>query len=215
MLKIQKLDLLTSLYITCICLAELMGSKTFPLPALGSIQLNASVAIFVFPLIFTINDIITEVYGKEKTRSIIQSGFLMIVLLVLFTTLATVLPPSTQFSSSEAAYDLIFHQSIRLSLASLTAFAFAEILDVMVFVRIRKSLGASKLWLRNNASNFISQFFDTAIFMTLAFTNLANSPQQNITFLLSLIIPYWLLKCAMSVIETPFTYIGVRWLKSD
>jgi uncharacterized PurR-regulated membrane protein YhhQ (DUF165 family) len=32
-------------------------------------------------------------------------------------------------------------------------------------------------------------------------------------FIVSLIWPYWLLKCSMSIIETPLTYAGVAWLK--
>jgi uncharacterized PurR-regulated membrane protein YhhQ (DUF165 family) len=51
--------------------------------------------------------------------------------------------------------------------------------------------------------------------MTLAFYALDKTPADNWTFLISLIIPYWLLKCSMSVIETPFVYLGVRWLKEE
>ena len=70
----NKMDFLVALYIFCIAVAELMGGKTFPLVNIFGFQLNASVAIFVFPLIFTINDIITEVYGRERARSLIRSS---------------------------------------------------------------------------------------------------------------------------------------------
>lgn len=192
-----------------------MGAKTFPLPKIGPLQLNASVAIFVIPLIFTINDIITEVFGRERTRSIIRSGLVVIALILLFSLLATALPPSKRFELSESAYDIVFTYSARIALASLTAFAIAEFLDVFIFARIRERLGKSKLWLRNNASNFISQFVDTTVFMTLAFYSLERGFNDNVMFLWSLILPYWLLKCFMSVIETPLVYIGVNWLKSD
>ena len=214
-MKIQKLDLLISIYIFCIAVAELMGGKTFPLVNILGYQLNASVAIFVLPLIFTINDIITEVYGKERTRSIIRSGLIVIALILLFSLLATALPPSNRFEPSEKAYDLIFSTSARIAGASLTAFTLAEFLDVFIFARIRQKLGKSKLWLRNNASNFLAQFVDTVVFMTLAFYALDKSLINNINFLWSLILPYWLLKSFMSVIETPFVYLGVNWLKKD
>ena len=81
MFKVEKLDLLISIYIFCIAVAELMGGKTFPLVKLFGYQLNASVAIFVLPLIFTINDVITEVFGKERTRSVIRSGLFIISLI--------------------------------------------------------------------------------------------------------------------------------------
>ena len=211
----NKLDFLIAIYIFCICVAELMGAKTFSLLNFGSFKLNASVAIFVVPIIFSINDIVTEVYGPERTRSIIRSGLFVIFLILLFSLLATNLPPSQRFLKQETAYDSIFILSARISAASLTAFAIAEFLDVAVFVKIRKKLGQKALWLRNNLSNFISQFFDTSIFIFLAFYSFDKSFNDNLAFLLSLILPYWLLKCFMSVIETPFVYLGVKWLRGE
>ena|SRR3990167_6380235 len=214
-MKINKLDLIISIYIFCIAVSELMGGKTFPLVNILGYQLNASVAIFVLPLIFTINDVITETYGKERTRSIIRSGLIVIALILIFSLISTQLPPSRRFESTESAYDLIFTTSARIAFASLTAFTLAEFLDVFIFAKIREKLGKSRLWLRNNASNFLAQFVDTLIFMTLAFWAFDKAPASNINFLWSLILPYWLLKCFMSVLETPFVYLGVKWLKKE
>lgn len=211
----KKLDLLISLYIFCIITSELMGAKTFPLVSIGWLHLNTSVAIFTVPLVFTINDVITEVYGKERTRSIIRAGLCTVVLILLYTLLATALPPSTRFAPTENAYQTIFGLSARFSFASLLAFAIAEFTDVYIFVKIRQKLGNSALWLRNNVSNFIAQFLDTVIFMTVAFYALDKGFGENMTFIVGLLIPYWLIKCAMSIIETPFVYWGVKWLKKE
>lgn len=215
MFKIEKLDLLISIYIACIAISELMGSKTIPIANLGIIKLNSSVAIFVLPLIFTINDVVTEVYGQEKTRSIIRSGLIVILFILLFSLFVVNLPPSPRFKNSEEAYDTIFGLSARIAAASLTAFALAEFTDVLIFVRLREKLGKKALWLRNNVSNFISQFADTSIFIFLAFYVFDKSFNDNVMFLFSLILPYWLFKCCMSIIETPLVYLGVKWLKSD
>lgn len=209
------MDFLVSLYIFCIVVAEMMGGKTFPLFDTSFIKLNASVTIFLIPLIFSINDVITEVYGPERTRSVIRSGLIIIFLLLLFSLFATALPPSLRFEKNEMAYDMIFQQSARISFASLIAFTVADLMDVLIFIRIRKALGSKALWFRNNISNFLSQFLDTSLFMTLAFYDLSLSVHANSIFLSSLIIPYWLLKCAMSIIETPFVYLGVNWLKKQ
>lgn len=213
--RINKFDLLISIYIFCIAVSELMGAKTFPILNTSFLKLNASVAIFVIPVIFSITDIIIEVYGKERAYSVIRSGLFIIFLLMLFSILATSLPPSRRFLPSEKAYDDIFVKAIRISAASLTAFAISAFLDVAVFFKIRKLLGKTKLWFRNNVSNFASQFSDTVIFLTLAFYALDRGFSDNFSFLVSLIIPYWLLKCFMSVIETPLVYFGVNWLKGE
>lgn len=215
MFKVQKLDLLVSVYIFCIAVSELMGAKTFPLLNIGVIQLNASVAIFVFPLLFTITDIIVEVHGAERARSIVRSGLIVIFLILLFSLLVTSLPPSRRFITSEAAYDAVFGLSARIAAASLTAFAVAAFLDVAIFTRLRERMKKHALWFRNNASNIISQAVDTTVFMFLAFYAFDKGFIDNTLFLLSLIIPYWLLKSLMSLIETPLVYLGVGWLKQD
>jgi len=210
---IHKFDFLVALYVFCILVSEMMGGKTFPLAVTPAFSLNASVAIFLLPVVFSINDIITEVHGAGRARSVVRTGLLMVAFLFLFSLLATSLPPSMRFIRSEAAYDLVFRQSARISLASLVAFMLADFMDVAIFARMRKSLGRGGLWLRNNISNFVSQFIDTAVFMTLAFYAWDKPWSANVAFLASLILPYWGLKCFMSVIETPFVYAGVRWLR--
>lgn len=214
MFRIEKMDLLIALYIACIAVSELMGAKTFPIAKVFGLQLNASVAIFVIPLIFTINDVIVEVYGKERARSVVRSGLGVIVFFFLFSWLATALPASVRFLQAESAYDTIFHFSMRISLASLTAFTVAEFLDVYIFAKLRERLVRRSLWFRNNLSNFISQFVDTVVFMSIAFYAFNRPFGDNITFLLSIALPYWGLKCVMSVLETPLVYLGVSWLQN-
>lgn len=215
MLKIKKIDFLISLYVVCITASELMGSKTFTLVNINHYTLNASVAIFTLPIIFSINDIITEVHGKERAKGVLFSGLIMICLLILFILLATALPPSQRFQQLEESYDTLFQLSFRVSVASIVAFVLSGIMDIIIFSNIRSKLGKSKLWLRNNLSNFVSQLADTSIFIILAFYTSSLSLAENSHFLISLIIPYWLIKCSMSIIETPLVYLGVRWLNSN
>ena len=214
MFKIQKLDFLIAFYTTCVVISELMGAKTFPIANIGGFHLNATVVIFVLPLIYSINDIIVEVYGKARAQSVVRSSLFMILFILLFSLLATYLPSSKRFLSTEGAYDTIFSTSARFAAASLIAFAVSEFSDVFIFAKLRERLGKKRLWLRTNVSNFVSQFFDTAIFVTLAFYGFDQSLGSNFSFIAGIALPYWLLRCFMSIIETPFVYLGVRWLKN-
>lgn len=211
----HRLDLLIAVYIFCIVTSEVMGAKTFPLLTIGGWTLNQSVSIFTVPLVFTINDVITEVYGRERTRSVIRAGLVVVALVLLFSLLATSLPASTRFAGTENAYDTIFGLSARFSFASLLAFVVSEFTDVYVFALIRRKLGSKALWLRNNVSNWAAQLLDTTIFMFTAFWAFDQGTGANISFIMSLLVPYWIVKCTMSVIETPFVYWGVNWLKKD
>ncbi|MGH7204419.1 MAG: queuosine precursor transporter, partial [Candidatus Levyibacteriota bacterium] len=159
------------------------------------------------------NDIIVEVFGKARAQSVVRSSLLMIFFLLLFSLLATYLPPSSRFVGTNHAYTTIFGISIRFSAASLIAFAVSEFLDVYIFAKLREKLGKKNLWLRTNASNFVSEFFDTALFMTLAFYAFDQSVFSNFSFIAGIALPYWLLRCLMSLIETPLVYLGVKWLQ--
>lgn len=203
--RAEKLDLLLAIYITSIVAAELMGAKTF-----SFYFLNASVAIFTLPLTFMINDVVIEVEGKKRALSFMRSAFMVLIFLALFNLLVISLPASQRFMTFEPAYQTIFAKSLRMTLASLVAFFLAERLDIYVFSRIRARLNKSSLWLRSNVSNIISVFFDTAIFIFLAFND-----GNNLAFVWSLILPYWALKCFFSIIETPLSYLGVNWLKTN
>lgn len=196
-------------------LSELMGAKTFPLFTLFGFKLSASVAILVLPLVYSANDIIVEVKGLHRARSIVRAGLLMVAFLILFSFLAVYLPPTPRFALKESAYDTIFGMTIRIALSSLTAFAVAEFLDVFIFSKLREALGKKGLWIRTNLSNFVSEFFDTVLFITLAFYALDKPFTMNFVFLAGLILPYWLLKCFMSILETPLVYLGVKWLKKE
>lgn len=200
-----KLDLLLALYITCVVAAELMGAKTFPF-----LWLNASVAIFTLPITFIINDVVTEVEGKSRAINFMRSTFLILIFLALFNILAISLPPSNRAAAFEPAYQEIFGKSLRITLASLAAFFMAERLDIYIFSKIRARFKDSGLWLRSNASNIVSMFFDTSIFLFLAFYEPGSA-----AFVWSLILPYWGLKCLFSMVETPVTYLAVNWLKKS
>lgn len=214
-MKIQKFDLLVALYIFGVMVAELMGAKTFPIVHMGHFVVNASVAIFVMPLLFTAIDVIVEVHGKNRARSVVYSGLMMVILLTLYSALVVHLPASAHFKHNEAAYDTVFGASIRISLASLAAFASSELLDVLIFSKLRQKMHKKALWFRNNVSNFVSQFVDSAVFLVLAFYALGDSFSTNMNFIIGLLIPYWVIRCVLSVCETPLVYLGVRWLRGE
>lgn len=210
-----KSDILVAVYIFCIITAELMGSKTFPLFKIFGFNLTGSVGMFLIPWIFSINDIFTEIFGFKRTKNLAKISILVVFLLILLATFAVILPPSARYASTNEAYRIIFSQSIRISIASLIAIAVSNFVDIQVFWKLKQKLKKYGLWFRNNLSNNLAVLLDTIVFMTLAFYSPDKTVSSNFHFLLGIIIPYWLLKSCMSIISTPFVYLGVKWLKPD
>lgn len=210
-----KADFLVALYIFCIVAAELMGSKTFPLFTFFGLKLTGAIGMFLIPWIFSINDIFTEVYGFSRTKNLAKISVVIVFFIILFSALAISLPPSARFLSTEPSYHQIFSQSIRISIASLIAMAASNFLDIVVFFKLKKKLGNKSLWFRNNLSNILAVFIDTVVFMSIAFYSISSPFTVNVKFLWGIILPYWFLKTIMSIISTPFVYLGINWLKSD
>lgn len=209
----NKTDFLIALYFFCLIVSELMGSKTFPLFNFFGLSLTGAVGMFLIPLIFSINDIFTEVYGFARTKNLAKISVIIVLFIILFASFAVSLPSSKRFLATDPSYNLIFSQSIRISIASLVAIAISNFLDINIFYKLKKKMGNKKIWFRNNLSNTLAVFIDTVVFMTVAFYSLSTSFSGNLKFLWGIILPYWLLKTTMSVISTPFVYLGINWLK--
>lgn len=213
--KIHPFDMIISLYIFGIVVAQLMSAKVVPLIEVFGIPVSISVAIFLMPFLFTITDVVVEVYGKSRARSLVRTGLMIVVLLALYTIFVTSLPPAERFQSQNSAYVAIFGTSIQFALASIAAFASAELIDVMIYSKLREKMKNRGMWMRNNLSNFVGQFIDSTVFVVIAFYSFEMPIANNLSFLIGIIIPYWLVRCLMSVFGTPLVYLGVAYLRKS
>ncbi|MCL2085342.1 queuosine precursor transporter [Candidatus Saccharibacteria bacterium] len=213
LLRSTRLDLLLAVYIFGVVTVNLMGAKVMPLGRFLGMEFNISVAIFLMPVLFTIVDSVSEVYGKKRARNMVYIGIFTIFLSVLFSMLATALPAAERFAAAEA-YNTVFVISIRFGIASILAFGLSSLLTVFVYNKMKVKHGAGRLvWLRNNVSNFLSQFTDSTIFVFLAFYTFDRGLADNVVWLFGIILPLTLAKCLMSVITTPTVYAGIRFLR--
>lgn len=203
----KKLNLLLGIFVTVLVCANLIGVKITTL-----LGVSVSVGIFAFPVSFVITDMVEEVFGKQKTKQFVLIGVIALLITFFFAWLGVLLEPSERYAFNEE-YKLIFSSSLRMIFASLVAFAIAQYHDIWAFNFWKKKTGGKHLWLRNNASTITSQLIDSTVFMFLAFYLV--SPKFDAMFIVSLIIPYWLLKIAFAVIDTPIVYLGVKWLKKE
>jgi uncharacterized PurR-regulated membrane protein YhhQ (DUF165 family) len=61
-------------------------------------------------------------------------------MIIITSAFFTWLPETERFKSTSEAYDTIFHISIRMSIASLTSFLVANILDILIFAKLREKM---------------------------------------------------------------------------
>ena len=174
--------------------------------------IHVSVGILTVPLMFLITDIVAEVWGRETTKDFIKIGIISMLVMIFITFISVILPPATRFEATNEAYKSIFGTSIRMAIASITAFYLAQMHDIWAFHFWKEKTKGKFLWLRNNLSTIVSQLLDSTIFMVIAFYHPANFP---FSMVIKLTLPYYIFKILFALIDTPFAYLGVWWAKKE
>ena len=168
------------------------------------------IAVFSFPIVFMMTDIIGEVYGRKMAKFFVLAGFISTVLFLIYTVLSQAMPWSENALWVKDGFNQIFGLSFRFSLASLLAFVIAEYQDVFAFFFFKKNIGSKHFWIRSNLSNVWSQFLDSAIFMFVAYLGIF-----PVSVIFAIIIPWWAYKVLMGFLYTPLSYLGIRILRGN
>jgi uncharacterized integral membrane protein (TIGR00697 family) len=203
---IKKILIALGLYLTAIFASNTIGLKVMPF----LFDSHLTVAVFYFPIVFLMTDVVGEVYGRKVAKMFVRIGFLSIAVFLAFTFLSLAMPWSPDGEWVREGYDQVFGISVRMAIASLAAFLIAEYQDVLSFFFFRDKIGKRFFGLRSFLSNVWSQLIDSAIFMIIAFVGV-----YPISVLISLSLTLWLYKVAMGAIYTPLSYLGVRILRGS
>ncbi len=203
--EFKKVIIALTIYLTSLFAANTLGLKVMPF-LFGT---HLSVAVFYFPFVFLMTDIIGEIYGKKMARLFVLAGFLSTAMFVIYSFLSLAMPWSADGLWAKEGYNLMFGISIRMAIASLLAFVIAEYQDVFSFFFFKDKWGQRFFWLRSMLSNLWSQLLDTVIFMLVAFAGVY--PPR---VLVSIIITWWLYKVAMGALYSPLLYIGLMLFRT-
>jgi len=199
----QKKQILLAIFIGSLVLVNTIGSKITSI-----LGVRVSVGIFFLPVLFVITDIIGEVFGKKEGLFFVKIaiGYLIAMLALVF--LCIKIKPDVSYKF-QTEYEVIFSSSLRMTFASIISFIISQNFDVLAFDFLKKITSGKMLWLRNNVSTILSQFIDTTIFMFVAFYHM--TPTFTFSYTFSLILPYWIFKIILALLDTPICYLGVKW----
>jgi uncharacterized integral membrane protein (TIGR00697 family) len=202
-----KIQILLTIFISSLLLGNLLGSKLIEI-----FGIVTSVGLFGYPVTFLVTDIVEEVKGREVSKIFVHTGFLSLCIATLFVLVSTGLPPSPLYPYSEA-YNNVFSNSLRIILASMIAFTISQHHDIWAFNFWKQKTNGRYMWLRNNFSTIVSQLLDSIVFLFIAFYHV--TPELDAVAVFHMILPLWALKIIFALLDTPFVYLGVRWLASE
>ncbi|MEL6637174.1 MAG: queuosine precursor transporter [Bacteroidota bacterium] len=188
--------ILGGFFVTNALVAEFIGVKIFALEdTLGiapmdwnlfgiSGSLMFTAGVLLWPIVFIMTDIINEYYGQRGVRllsyltaGLISYGFFMIYFAIHLAPAGwwTEVGAEQGVPNMQDAFSAIFGQSNWIIVASLVAFLIGQLVDALVFHRVRVIAGEGKIWLRATLSTLVSQLIDSFVVLYIAFVL---GPQQ-------------------------------------
>jgi len=190
------------LFAICLLISNILATKII---LVGSWA--APAGVLIFPIAYILNDVIVEVWGYQKARLIIWSGFAVNILAVLFFSLAIAVP-AAPFWQNQGAFSTILGSTPRIIVASLMAYLVGSFLNAIVMSKVKVLMKGKDFSVRAILSTLIGETADSMIFITIAFVG--NLP-LNVLF--GMIFTQACIKTVYEIVILPFTIIVVKWVK--
>ncbi len=228
--------ILGGVFITSALLAEVIGVKIFSLEdTLGVKRANINLfgspfsfhltaGVLLWPVVFIMTDIINEYYGSKGVKFLSYLTIVLISYAFLIFTGAIALSPSEYFSvgneidKPDNAFKGIFGQGLWIIIGSMVAFLIGQILDVLVFHRIKKITGEKSIWLRATGSTLVSQLVDSFVVLFIAFyigkrLQTGQGEPWSLHQVLVTGTGNYIYKFAVAIVLTPLIYLIHAWIE--
>jgi len=190
------------LFAICLLISNILATKII---LVGSWA--APAGVLIFPIAYIINDVIVEVWGYQKARLIIWSGFAVNIMAVLFFSLALIVP-AAPFWKNQEAFATILGNTPRIIAASLLAYLTGSFLNAYVMSKVKILMKGKDFSVRAILSTLVGEAADSFIFIIIAFAG--NLP---FNILIGMIFTQACIKTIYEIVILPFTIIVVKWVK--
>ena len=153
---------LTIFHIAIIAVSNYLVQFPFTITLPNSHEVHSTWGALTFPFIFLATDLTVRIFGQQLARRIIF--WVMLPALLLSYGVSVIFQDGswTGFAALAAFNAFVF----RIALASFTAYAVGQILDIFVFNRLRR---LKSWWIAPTASTFAGNAIDTLLFFAVAF----------------------------------------------
>ena len=228
--------ILGGFFIANALIAEVIGVKIFSLedtagvqraniPLFGSpFSFHLTAGVLLWPVVFIMTDIINEYYGPRGVKFLSYLAMGLISYSFIIYNAAIGLSPSEYFSigngidNPNAAFKGIFGQGLWIIIGSIVAFGIGQLLDVLVFHRIKKVTGEKNIWLRATGSTLVSQLVDSFVVLFIAFYvgKRIQSGQGDPWSLHQVLVTgtgNYIYKFVVAILLTPVIYLVHGWIE--
>jgi uncharacterized integral membrane protein (TIGR00697 family) len=196
------LGLLAALNVTFLLVSNFTAARIISVCGIG-----VSVTVVYFPVTYLIADVLTEVYGYSRARSVIWLSIFCSIMGAAVAGGQLLIPPAVFFHDDDA-YHRIFSASPRIAIAGLLAVVTGDFCNSYTLAKMKIWNRGEHLWLRFVVSTIVGEGMNTIIFYAGALWGVLPGG-----LLLQSIVAGWVLKTVVEIVMLPLTYPVVRFLK--
>lgn len=195
--KINIYIVLLSLYCVALVVSNIISNRTFEI---GQFMLPS--AVIVFPIIYIINDVLTECYGFKMASKAIWTAFALNLMAVIFFNIAVNLPTTTDYSS----YNIVLGNTLKPLIASVFAYLIGSFVNAKIMDTLRNH---KSLMLRCVLSTLFGETIDATIFISIMFIGI-----MDFKVVCTMIITQAIVKTLYEIIVYPATKKVIKTIKS-
>lgn len=196
---------LSTLFTVC-----LIGSNLFAVKPFNVGPVSFTGAIFLFPVSYIINDVVSEVWGYRHARALVWTAFSLNLFFVLAAFLVDLAPGAPWWEQSSVdGFHSVFGLAPRVAAASFAAFIVGSLVNAKVMTVMKEKQKGRFFTLRAVVSSLAGEFCDSMIFFPIALAGAVIPWSQMPVFVL------WQvgLKTSYEIVILPITIRVVRWVK--
>jgi uncharacterized integral membrane protein (TIGR00697 family) len=209
------LDLITALFVTVLVVSNIASSAKIVDWGFSifAVRMAFDAGTLLFPVSYIFGDILTEVYGYQRSRRVIWIGFFCLGLSSLVFWVVSHLPGEATWQqyAGQQAYNAILGgmSTGGIALASLLGYWTGEFSNSFVLAKMKILTSGRWLWTRTIGSTLVGELVDSLVFVLVA-SLFSVFPWS---LFVTLVMTNYLFKCSIEALMTPITYLVVNNLK--
>lgn len=196
--------LLATCQVVFLLVSNIIAAKTFTAFSVNGLDIALPCAVFLFPFIYVVSDIISEVYKYRWSRRVCWLSFAMNLIMVICFEIAIMIPGSTDLSVLGSTWFLLA--------SSFLSYMFGGWVNDVVFKHMRMATRGDKLTTRILVSSVCGQFADSMIYIPLGMylfpSIVLGFPFMTLSQVAICVLLQPVMKLAIEFVFVPFTRLA-------
>lgn len=167
------------------------------------LSLQATLGNILFASTFLATDILSEKYSTKESKKAINIGIISVILFTIATQFSLLFKPNELDMVNESLKN-IFAFNLRISTSSIVMCYLSNMLDIIVFEKIKKKI-PNKMWVRNNIATIMSNCLENYLFTIFAFIGI-----YDLKTIFAIATTTTILEIIIAICDTPFLYLSKK-----